>query len=264
MLLSDKTLKTRIQKAEIVESADLPSVLDNISTAALYLTINKICVPPELGQVKSTKELNDSQYEEYMMIPGETVIVEVNEYLKLPKNLAGLVFPPNRLAKDGLLMTNPGFIDPGFEGPITLCLVNMGKTKVSLHHKMVIARLLFLETDAETSGYQGKPGSGVTIGQINKVGNDFANLNSRVPKLINKFLTTRLAIAFAAVGFFLTAFALILPEVTKYRLDSKKEQTITEDIIEPLKRDLLLLMNEHENNIIRRIEHIEEALSEEN
>src|SRR5690348_1597620 len=46
---------------------------------------------------------------------GQTVILTPIECLKLKNEIAGIVFPPSSFAVKGLLMTNAGHIDPGYE-----------------------------------------------------------------------------------------------------------------------------------------------------
>jgi len=62
----------------------------------------------------------------------------------LGDDLAGIAFPPASLSLKGLLTTNPGHIDPGYNGPLHLTVINMGRAPIALKAGERIMRVLFL------------------------------------------------------------------------------------------------------------------------
>ena len=60
----------------------------------------------------------------YNLPPGGMAVVLTREVLKLPADVAALSCAPNFISMDGVLILNPGHIDPGYEGPITARLIN--------------------------------------------------------------------------------------------------------------------------------------------
>ena len=60
--------------------------------------------------------------------PGQMIYVIAYEEIVTPKDLCGTVYSRNSLALDGILALNTGHIDPGYNGPITIKLINLRST----------------------------------------------------------------------------------------------------------------------------------------
>jgi len=58
--------------------------------------------------------------------PGQMVFVITHEELKLPDDVSGTVYSRNKLQKQNVLALNAGHVDPGYEGPIMIRLINLG------------------------------------------------------------------------------------------------------------------------------------------
>src|SRR5205823_6027267 len=59
----------------------------------------------------------------YFLKPGQTAIVTTREHLSLPPNIAAFGFPPSHVSATGLLMTNPGHVDPGYSGQMRFTII---------------------------------------------------------------------------------------------------------------------------------------------
>ena len=57
--------------------------------------------------------------------PGQMIFVVTHENLKMPTNVCGTVYSRNSLALLGILALNAGHVDPGYEGPIVIRLINL-------------------------------------------------------------------------------------------------------------------------------------------
>lgn len=116
-----------------------------VQPCSLDLTIGKIFVPgvkaDELGGSKNPKLKNHS------LGQGETALVETTEEFNLPQNIGGFGFPPARVSRNGILMTNPGHIDPGYHGKLSFTLVNMGKEPNELRKGDLICTVLLFKMD---------------------------------------------------------------------------------------------------------------------
>lgn len=64
--------------------------------------------------------------------PGQMLFVITHEDVLMPPDLCGTVYSRNKLALDGILALNAGHIDPGFEGPIVIRLINLRATPWTL------------------------------------------------------------------------------------------------------------------------------------
>jgi deoxycytidine triphosphate deaminase len=89
-----------------------------------------------------------SGQDEYILRPGETVLVTTKEELEMPANLGGIAFPPSGLASKALLTTNPGHIDPGYTGQIHLTIINMGRACETVRKGDRIVTLLLFRLEA--------------------------------------------------------------------------------------------------------------------
>src|SRR5229473_4999522 len=58
--------------------------------------------------------------------PGQMVFVITHEELRLPTDISGTVYSRNMLQKQNILALNAGHVDPGYEGPILIRLINLG------------------------------------------------------------------------------------------------------------------------------------------
>jgi len=58
--------------------------------------------------------------------PGQMVFVITHEELQLPPSVSGTVYSRNRLQKENILALNAGHVDPRFDGPIIIRLINLG------------------------------------------------------------------------------------------------------------------------------------------
>ena len=131
-LLVDEELKKYLFPVEgeksLVEGLrenDLNATADSaIQASSIDLSIGNIYIP---GVKESARGGVKNGLKKHNLRPGATVIVESRETLNVPKQLAGLGFPPASVAVKGLLMTNAGHIDPGYTGKLCFTIINMSK-----------------------------------------------------------------------------------------------------------------------------------------
>jgi deoxycytidine triphosphate deaminase len=57
--------------------------------------------------------------------PSEIVSMLTLEKVTIPNNCIGTVFAVNKHSSTGLLILNPGHIDPGYSGHISICAINL-------------------------------------------------------------------------------------------------------------------------------------------
>jgi|GEM_PF-2082474 len=77
-------------------------------------------------QQKSFAENDSGSAELITLKPGQMVFVITHEELKLPLYVAGTVYSRNKLQKENVLALNAGHVDPGYQGPIIIRLINLG------------------------------------------------------------------------------------------------------------------------------------------
>ena len=110
-----------------------------VQASSIDLHIGNVYLPGEkeadLGGVQKPRQ-------EYSLKTGETAIVTTLETLNLPSFVAGFGFPPSSVSFKGLLMTNPGHVDPGYAGVMRFTVINMGKDPYYLERGGRIVTLL--------------------------------------------------------------------------------------------------------------------------
>lgn len=99
--------------------------------------------------------------ERIVLNPGDAILVCTVEYIKMPKDCAGVVYLKSSLAREGLDHALAGFVDPGFEGNLTLELHT--HCPIVLTHGQCIIQLALsrLEEEPEmvyNGKYQGQRG----------------------------------------------------------------------------------------------------------
>ena len=86
--------------------------------------------------------------------------------MRLPNKLTAFVEGRSSIGRMGLFIQNAGWVDPGFEGEITLELFNANRLPIKLESGRRICQLVFAEMDQEAQN----PYCGKYQGQKNSVG----------------------------------------------------------------------------------------------
>ncbi len=80
----------------------------------------------------------------FVIHPGEFVLASTLEKVSLPSHITGRLEGRSSLGRLGLIVhATAGYIDPGFEGNITLEIGNVGKLPIKIYHGMRICQLVF-------------------------------------------------------------------------------------------------------------------------
>ena len=93
----------------------------------------------------------------YLLLPGQFVLATTMEYVALPDDLTAFVEGRSSLGRMGLFIQNAGWVDPGFDGEITLELYNANRCAIRLEAGRRIGQLVFAKMDrAAEHPYRGK------------------------------------------------------------------------------------------------------------
>ena len=176
MLLSDRDIRAALNEGELaVEPHDdamiQPSSID-VRLDGLFRVFNNskyTHIDPKLPQEDLTTLVEGSENEAFVLHPGEFVLGATLERFSIPRNLAGRLEGKSSLGRLGLLThSTAGFIDPGFEGHITLELSNTANLPIVLYPGMKVGQLALFRLTSEVespygsgslgSKYQGQRG----------------------------------------------------------------------------------------------------------
>lgn len=83
--------------------------------------------------------------------PSEIVTMLTQERVHIPESYCGTVFAINSASSKGLLILNPGHIDPGYAGFISICAINLSSEEIWLRLGDPIFTILFHELNEATS-----------------------------------------------------------------------------------------------------------------
>lgn len=87
---------------------------------------------------------------------GQFVIVQTAERVKLPTHLAGVMKGKSSFGRIGMLSILGGYVDPGYDGVLTLQLVNLGLYNVTIEPGAAIAQLVLYEVTEGAGEYAGR------------------------------------------------------------------------------------------------------------
>src|SRR5262245_59218383 len=125
-LMVDTDLRPRIgaQSAELVQGVKPDELEKQVHGCAVELRIGDIFRP---GTEPTKPGSADFPREGLVVSEGETAVIRTIESFKLSSAHTALVLPVSSVSLQGLLMTNPGQVDPGYEGHVYVTVINMGR-----------------------------------------------------------------------------------------------------------------------------------------
>ena len=175
MFLTDSNLIPLLSKADadvqgVRQPADWYSADSPVQPASVDLSIVRIHLPGT-DKEEPGGELNPKT--QHILKPGETAVIATQEEFNLPGDVLGLGFPPSRVSFQGILMTNPWHIDPGYRGPLRFTIINMGSQDYVVRKGDAIGSVLLFKLTAPAHAgwlqrHNGKPGGYPKQDDINK------------------------------------------------------------------------------------------------
>lgn len=164
-------------------SLDAPYAKDSlVQAASLDLTIGSVLLPGQ--KADRPGGVDKPIVDDHVLKSGETAVVVTKETLAFPPNLGAFGFPPSSLSSKGLLMTNPGHVDPGFSGRLRFTVINMAKDELTLTGGARIVTLLLFQLDpASHADWRKRTGlskaASPTERQVNRLSADFLDVSQR-------------------------------------------------------------------------------------
>ena len=176
MVLSDRTIATLIAEGRIAidpydESLLQPSSVD-VRFDRFFRVFHNARYPyidVKEPQEALTEVVEVDGDDPFILHPGEFVLGSTLERVALPDDLVARLEGKSSLGRLGLLIhSTAGFIDPGFDGHVTLELSNVANLPITIYHRMKIGQISFMRmtepastpygSSALGSKYQGQRG----------------------------------------------------------------------------------------------------------
>src|SRR6266700_3695817 len=151
-LLKDDELQTLyVGTSPVITGVPIPSSHTDpkspVQPSSIDLHIGKICVPAEDASQPPSERTSGR----HSLVPGQTAVLTTREHLRMRPNLAAIGFPPSHVSVQGILMTNPGHVDPGYVGPMHLTVINMGRDSYDVSIGDAIVTVIFFELEANVT-----------------------------------------------------------------------------------------------------------------
>ena len=103
-------------------------------------------------QEELTEEVEIAGDQPFILHPGEFVLGSTLERVTLPDDLVARLEGKSSLGRLGLLIhSTAGFIDPGWDGHVTLELSNVANLPITIYHEMKIGQISFMQLSEPTS-----------------------------------------------------------------------------------------------------------------
>ena len=185
MLLSDGDIRKQIESGRI--GLD-PLNLELLQPSSIDVRLDRFFrlfdnhkypyIDPREQQDDLTRFVEVAADEEFILHPGEFVLGSTYEYVSLPDDIAARLEGKSSLGRLGLLThSTAGFVDPGFQGHVTLELSNVATLPIKLWPGMKIGQLCFFQLSSPSenpygsskygSRYQGQRGPTASRSYLN-------------------------------------------------------------------------------------------------
>ncbi len=168
VILSDRSLREQIAAGRIIiepfdEGNVQPSSID-VRISGLFRvfrnhTARVIDVKEDMTDLTELVEIPDDGV--FMLHPGEFVLGSTLERIVVPDDHVSRIEGKSSLGRLGLIIhSTAGFIDPGFDGHITLELTNIATLPITLYPNMKIGQLSFVQMTTPADQPYGKGARG--------------------------------------------------------------------------------------------------------
>lgn len=171
MILSDRDILARLKAGDlVVDPLDDPAVQVQPASIDLrlgseFLVFRNPHIPfvdtraPSVAEYTETLTIKEGG--QFILHPGEFALGSTFERVRIPPDLVAKVEGRSSLGRLALIVhATAGFIDPGFEGHITLELSNLGRVPVALYPMMRISQIALHQMTSPADRPYGSAGRG--------------------------------------------------------------------------------------------------------
>ena len=151
MILSDRDIRAEIESGRIVIDPYVPDAVQPSSVDLhlgnrfrVFRNNRTAVIDPREEQPELTELVEIVGDEPFILHPGEFVLGATFERVALPDDLVARLEGKSSLGRLGLLIhSTAGYVDPGWEGTLTLELSNVANLPIKLYDGMKIGQISF-------------------------------------------------------------------------------------------------------------------------
>ena len=161
MVLSDRDIRAEIAAGRIVIDPFIPEAVQPSSVDLhldrrfrVFRNSRYPYIDVRADQPEMTELVEIAGDDPFILHPGEFVLGSTLERVQLPNDLVARLEGKSSLGRLGLLIhSTAGYVDPGWEGNLTLELSNVANLPITLYDGMKIGQISFqrLSSPAEVS-----------------------------------------------------------------------------------------------------------------
>ena len=159
MILSDFTLKQMLASGHLLVEPLGPNSLQPASIDCRLGSHYLVVEDKNMDVLAFDQEIKYRELQGGVITipPHSFLLATTEEFIKLPSDLTAFVEGRSSIGRMGLFIQNSGWVDPGFEGRITLELFNANSLPIKLTAGVRICQLVFCKMDqAAEFPYRGK------------------------------------------------------------------------------------------------------------
>ncbi|MGA7096632.1 MAG: dCTP deaminase [Acidimicrobiia bacterium] len=165
MIFSDRSIREAIESGSIQIDPFEPSFVQPSSVDLRVGQGFRVFVNHRYGQIDPrhpqtdlTQLVDTGEDDPFMLHPGEFVLGSTLERIKLGNDVVARLEGKSSLGRLGLLIhSTAGFIDPGFQGHITLELSNVATLPIAIYPGMKIGQISFYQMTTAADVPYGSP-----------------------------------------------------------------------------------------------------------
>jgi dCTP deaminase len=175
LVLSDRTIRRELEAGNLKID---PLAPDAVQPASVDLRLGHqfrvfrnsgiayIDVKREYPDLTELVEIAGDQ--PFILHPGEFALAVTYERVSLPNDIVGRLEGKSSLGRLGLLIhSTAGYVDPGWDGALTLELSNVANLPITLYHRMKVSQISFLRlTEPAEAPYGSKAAGSKYQGQV--------------------------------------------------------------------------------------------------
>ena len=151
MILSDRDIRAELEAGRIVIDPFVPDAVQPSSVDLhlgnrfrVFRNSRTAVIDPREEQPELTELVEIAGEEPFILHPNEFVLGATFERVALPDDLVARLEGKSSLGRLGLLIhSTAGYVDPGWEGTLTLELSNVANLPIKLYDGMKIGQISF-------------------------------------------------------------------------------------------------------------------------
>lgn len=132
-----------LAKQDIEQAIDNGSLIINASKINLQACSYDMRIGTLFRDGQIVNQFHPEAHQQVIVEPGEIVSLFTLEEVNLPPDIMATAFAINEMSSRGFLVLNPGHVDPGFKGCLTVKALNLRKVPLTISLGTPILTVVF-------------------------------------------------------------------------------------------------------------------------